>query len=261
LPALFYKDIINLLSTSVGSNEIASNAIAILMYIFWIKLVNAIFHRLMDYCIVTFEMNIQEDLYNKLFEYLQKHSFQFFSDNFTGSLISKIRKCIGSFERFTDTLSRGVIPFILNIVLILIIVGTQYLRIAVGLFVVVIICAIAQYKLYKWAYPYQEKANTLDSELGGVLSDDITNNFNIKIFSSFSREAKAFEEVNHANTKAWKTYFYKMMWVWGISRGLTGLILEIGTMYAALHLRGQGIISIGVIVLLQTYVLTLIEQL
>jgi ABC-type multidrug transport system fused ATPase/permease subunit len=126
-PALYYRDIINLLSSSVASNEIASHAIAILMYIFWIKLVSAICHRLMDYFLVTFEMDIQEDLYNRLFEYLQKHSFQFFSDNFTGSLISKIRKCVGSFERFTDTLNRNVIPFVLSIIIILIIVGTQYL--------------------------------------------------------------------------------------------------------------------------------------
>ncbi|MDR3168665.1 MAG: hypothetical protein LBU27_02710 [Candidatus Peribacteria bacterium] len=92
IPALYYRDIINLLSSSVASSEIASHAIAILMYILWIKLISAIGHRFMDYFLVKFEMDMQEDLYNKLFEYLQKHSFQFFSDNFTGSLISKIRK-------------------------------------------------------------------------------------------------------------------------------------------------------------------------
>ncbi|MDR2541724.1 MAG: hypothetical protein LBD11_08565 [Candidatus Peribacteria bacterium] len=52
-----------------------------------------------------------------------------------------------------------------------------------------------------------------------------------------------------------------MMRVWGVSRGLTSLILEIGTIYVALNLRGQGIISIGVIVLLQSYVLQLIDEL
>lgn len=51
------------------------------------------------------------------------------------------------------------------------------------------------------------------------------------------------------------------MWVWGVARGVTGLLLEIGTIYISLHLRGQGVINIGVIVLLQTYVLTLIQQL
>jgi ABC-type multidrug transport system fused ATPase/permease subunit len=93
------------------------------------------------------------------------------------------------------------------------------------------------------------------------LSDDITNNFNIKIFASFTKEAKAFAEVNHANSQARKKYYHKMMWVWGVARGVTGLILEIGTIYVSIRLWGQGSINIGVIVLLQTYVLNLIQQL
>ncbi|MDR2541723.1 MAG: hypothetical protein LBD11_08560 [Candidatus Peribacteria bacterium] len=165
LPALFYKDIINLLSSSLASSEIASNAIAILMYIFWIKLTSAILHRCMDYFLVTFEMDIMEDVYNKLFAYLQKHSFQFFTDNFTGSLISKIRKGANSFERFSDTINRNVIPFILYIVIILFIIGAQYLWLAVGLFGVIVVCSIVQYKLFLRAFPYQDKANALDSEL------------------------------------------------------------------------------------------------
>jgi hypothetical protein len=67
----------------------------------------------------------------------------------------------------------------------------------------------------------------LDTKVGGVLSDDITNNFNIKIFASFEKEAKAFAEINHTNVQARKTYFYKMMLVWGVARGVTGIILEI----------------------------------
>ncbi|MDR2191025.1 MAG: hypothetical protein LBP53_07895 [Candidatus Peribacteria bacterium] len=62
--------------------------------------------------------------------------------------------------------------------------------------------------------PYQDKANALDSELGGVLSDDITNNFNIKIFASLTREAKNFGKVNNANAQARKKYYYKMVRVW-----------------------------------------------
>ncbi|MDR2416162.1 MAG: hypothetical protein LBD75_06250 [Candidatus Peribacteria bacterium] len=165
LPALYYRDIINLLSNTIVSNEIASHAIAILAYVFRINLINAILHRILDYFLVTFEMDMQEHLYNKLFECLQKHSFQFFSDNFTGSLISKIRKCVGAFERFTDTLNRNVISVVLNIILVLIIVGMQYFWLSIGLLVVIIVCSIVQYKLFRWAYPYQDKANALDSKL------------------------------------------------------------------------------------------------
>jgi ATP-binding cassette subfamily B protein len=235
-PALYYKDIINLLSTVTASNEIAANGIAILMYILWIKLVAGTLMRVFDYFFIAFEMDMQEDLYNRIFDYLQNHSFQFFSNNFTGSLISKVRKCVSSFERFTDIVSWDFLPFLLNILLVLIIIGLQNIWIAVGLFILVIIFAIVQYKLYLWVYPYQEKANALDTKLGGLLSDDITNNFNIKIFSSLDREKRDFAELAHKNTKAWKTNYYKSMWIWATSRVLS-ITLEIGTVYVAIKLR------------------------
>ena len=122
LPAIYYKDIINLLSDTVTSNEIATHALAVLMYIFWIKLVSAIIRRIFDYFFIRFEMDINEHLYNRFFSYFQNHSFQFFSDNFTGSLISKIRKAVGSFEGLTDTISQNILPFILNVPLMLIII-------------------------------------------------------------------------------------------------------------------------------------------
>ncbi|GHV25765.1 hypothetical protein FACS1894176_05120 [Bacteroidia bacterium] len=261
LPAIFYKDIINVLSSTIASSEIAAHALAILMYLFWVKFIHAVIMRVFDYFMITMDMDINENLYNEFFSYFQNHSFQFFSDNFTGSLISKIRKAVGAVERLSDELSFSILPFLLNVILMLVIIGLQSIRIAGGFFVVIVLCCRAQYKLYLRIYPYQEKANNLDSELSGVLSDDITNSFNIKIFASLSREMKTFATINHTTFKAWKTCFYKSMRIRGISRGLTGLILEVGTLYIAIVLRGKGALEIGVIVLLQTYVARIIQYL
>ncbi|MDR2191026.1 MAG: hypothetical protein LBP53_07900 [Candidatus Peribacteria bacterium] len=139
LPALYYKDLVNLFSNVVANTEIAAHGITILMYIFRIKLSSVLLRRLNDYVMVPFEQDMQEDLYNKIFDYFQRHSTQFFADNFTGSLISKIRKCIGSFERFTDTLNFEIVPFVLNVVIILIIVGQQNPWIAGCLCIVIVL--------------------------------------------------------------------------------------------------------------------------
>ena len=129
LPALYYKDIINLLSkTQVATSEIAQHGLSILLIILWIKLVQFIFYRVYDYIIITFEMNIQEKLYNQIFSYLHQHSFQFFANNFSGSLISKVRKCVSGLERFTDMLSWNVLPFILNLILVVGIIAVQNIR-------------------------------------------------------------------------------------------------------------------------------------
>lgn len=261
IPALYYKAIIEFLADNLATNETASHAIGILMIILRIKLTRDILMRFMDYFLINFEMDINEHLYVTIWNYIQKHSFQFFSDHFTGSLISKIRKCVGSVERFTDNLNRWGIDFVLQVILILIIVGLQNIWIACMFLIVIVGCTFAQYKLFRWISPYQDEANALDTKLWWLLSDDITNNFNIKIFSSFSRESRTFSNLTHTTAHAWKTYFYKSMRIRWLARGVTGLLLEIGTIYIALLLRGEGTVSIGIIVLLQTYVLTVITYL
>ena len=261
LPALYYKDIINILSkTQVATSEIAQHGISILLIILWIKLVQFIFYRVYDYIIITFEMNIQEKLYNQIFSYLHQHSFQFFANNFSWSLISKVRKCVSGLERFTDMLSWNVLPFILNLILVVGIIAVQNIRIAISIFIWVTVFSIIQYQLHNWLHPYQEKANQLDSELGGLLSDTITNNLTIKLFASLPREQKAFSSLNHATIQARKLQYYKSMRIWGFS-AFFGLVLEIAIMYAAIRLWWMWIFEIGVIVLIQTYVLKIIEEL
>ena len=88
LPAMYYSDIINILS-------IAQHAIGVLIVIFAIKLFNnSIVFRIYDYAVVKLEMLMQQRLYDELFAHLHKHSYQYFVDHFSGKLVSQIRKMI-----------------------------------------------------------------------------------------------------------------------------------------------------------------------
>lgn len=90
----------------------------------------------------------------------------------------------------------------------------------------VAIFSFVQYKLYAFIYPYQEKANALDSEQGGLLSDIITNNFTIKFFASESKEEKKYAKLNYEAAHARKVQYFKSMWIWGTT-GLFSIFLQI----------------------------------
>lgn len=65
------------------------------MVIFAIKLVNnSLVFRIYDYAVVKLEMGMQQKLYDELFSYLHKHSYQYFVEHFSGTLVSQIRKTI-----------------------------------------------------------------------------------------------------------------------------------------------------------------------
>ncbi|OQB42464.1 MAG: hypothetical protein BWY04_00162 [candidate division CPR1 bacterium ADurb.Bin160] len=72
-----------------------------------------------------------------------------------------------------------------------------------------------QYQLYTYIQPYQDKANALDSEQGGLLSDLIVNNYTIKFFATEKREEKIYGSLNHEAASARKRQYYKSIWIWG----------------------------------------------
>lgn len=259
IPPIFYKEIIDILSSSTGiTNELSLNAIGVLMIILWIKIASFIVYRLYDFWAIALEMHIQEWINNFFLQKLQYHSYKFFSENMSWSLISKFRKGVSAFEKLSDIFSWQILPFITNVTIILIIIGMQNIWISVWIFVVILIFTWLQYVLYKYIHPYQEKANALDSEQGGLLSDLIINNYTIKLFASEKKEERKYAKLNYDTAHARKIQYHKSIWIWGSSATIW-IILEVGIMYLAIRMWGNGTISLGMIVLLQTYILRLID--
>ena len=259
IPPIFYKEIIDILSSSTGiTNELSLNAIGVLMIILWIKIASFIVYRLYDFWAIALEMNIQEWINNFFLQKLQYHSYKFFSENMSWSLISKFRKGVSAFEKLSDIFSWQILPFITNVTIILIIIGVQNIWISTWIFIVILIFTRLQYVLYKYIHPYQEKANALDSEQGGLLSDLIINNYTIKLFASEKKEERKYAKLNYDTAHARKIQYHKSIWIWGSSAAIW-IILEVGIMYLAIRMWGNGTISLGMIVLLQTYILRLID--
>ena len=259
VPPIFYKEIIDILSSSTGiTNELSLNAIGVLMIILWIKIASFIVYRLYDFWAIALEMNIQEWINNFFLQKLQYHSYKFFSENMSWSLISKFRKGVSAFEKLSDIFSWQILPFITNVTIILIIIGVQNIWISTWIFIVILIFTRLQYVLYRYIHPYQEKANALDSEQGGLLSDLIINNYTIKLFASEEKEERKYAKLNYDTAHARKIQYHKSIWIWGSSAAIW-IILEIGIMYLAIRMWWNGTISLGMIVLLQTYILRLID--
>ena len=261
LPAMYYSDMINILSeTQLARNPIAQHAIGVLMVIFAIKLVNnSLVFRIYDYAVVKLEMGMQQKLYDELFSYLHKHSYQYFVEHFSGTLVSQIRKTIWALERFTDMLTWNVLPFFLNVFLIVVIVARESRMIALGILIFIVLFSLIQYRVTNWLQPYQEKANKLDSDLGGLLSDTIGNALTVKTFAAFNREAYSFSKLNLEATSARTKQYLIFNLMWMISL-VAVVFLEIGAVRYALSLRGKGSLEIWMIVLVQTYILRIIDQ-
>lgn len=158
----------------------------------------------------------------------------------------------------TDVFVFSISSMIVTSLFIVIASGLQNFYYGLIFFVWIVVFIVVQYLLYKRNYPYEIKVNKADSELSGTLSDAITNYFNIKIFSSVRREVSAFYEKTRLWADLAKTRYYRSMVIWG-STGLLMVVCEILMLYLTIKFWGIGLISLGVFVLLQMYMVKLFD--
>lgn len=140
-------------------------------------------------------------------------------------------------------LTWNVLPFFLNVFLIVVIVARESWMIALGILIFIVLFSLIQYRVANWLQPYQEKANKLDSDLGGLLSDTIGNALTVKTFAAFDREAYSFSKLNLEATSARTKQYLIFNLMWMISL-VAVVFLEIGAVRYALSLRGKGSLEI-----------------
>ena len=99
------------------------------------------------------------------FTYLHGHSYRFFSNNFSGSLIKKVNKLASAYETITDIFMFDIrrLFIFLPFILIAIFLSSTLLGVIFSAFVIVF--GLVQYFLYKRNIPYEILANQHDSKI------------------------------------------------------------------------------------------------
>ena len=135
-------------------------------------------------------------------------------------------------------LTWNVLPFFLNVFLIVVIVGRESWIIAIGILIFIALFSLIQYRVTKWLQPYQEKANKLDPDLGGLLSDTIGNALTVKTFAAFQREAQNFAQLNAdvTNARTKQYLIFNLMWMISL---VAVVFLETGAVRYAITLWGK----------------------
>jgi ATP-binding cassette subfamily B protein len=205
------------------------------------------------------ETRVQSDLLNTCFEYLHRHSYGFFSDNFAGTLVRRVNRYTRSYEQVLDQLTFNVGQTVLRFILIFYVLFTQYWQIAIGMLIWSVIYLIIQY----WFTQYKMKFNLLrsaqDSKTTGFLSDTVANNLNIKIFSALPFEFRTFktitEKLYKIRKKTWDIGHYGEA-----AQAFLMVGLEFGIMAYGVQLWGRGEFTLGGFILIQSYVFQLFER-
>lgn len=206
--------------------------------------------------IVRIQTATMAKLEQRSFAYLIGHSYQFFQDHFSGSLVRRITRISRSFEDIFDNIQEKLIPVIVTLVGVLAVLLQRNLLIGSIVTVWVIIMLGYNYLYARWKISENVIRAAQDSRCTGFLSDAISNVLTIKLFTGVKREGKEYEKESNmlrdmrfaALTTHVKNYSFQSIII---------LILQAGILLTSIRYWSQGRLSAGDIVLFQAYFLSL----
>lgn len=249
------KYFINAMSDNAGEN--------LMKYFYWIiglGLLQTIFWRVAAYSNSILQPKGMREISDDCFEQLHNHSFNYFNNQFVGSLVKRVNRMSRSFEDITDQFFFEFFPIFLKLVTVVIVLATLKPLFGLAIFIwtllfLLIHVFIAKYKLRKYDIPKVEA----DTRATAALADSITNNSTIKLFARLPFEVARFKSI----TQDWAQ---KTMRSWIFSQHIEGLqglfmvLLEGVIFYEAIQLWGSGTLTVGDFVLIQSYLLLLFQQ-
>jgi len=256
---LFLKKLIDVLSFGVKDPAAIHLLFVALFFIAISLFAEFIFWRVNGFVGIWLEAQVMADLSRTCFNYMHKHSFAYFNNNFVGSLVKRVNWFVRGFEGLSDRIMYNLVPTLT--VLIVAIAVLMYKNLYLGLFMlgwfVIFMVFNGIFTMYKIKFDIAR--SSAESESTAVLADTITNNVNVKLFCGYNREVSFFsfvsDKVKKLRKKAWNLD--------GVIHAVQGFLMisfEVGIFYYAIRLWQRGVFTIGDFVLLQTYIMLIFDR-
>lgn len=250
---LYFKKFFDLLSQG-RTPTIVQDLIAVLVVITVLRLAQWVGWRLSTFAASFFEARVMTDLTNDCFGYLQKHSFGFFTDNFVGSLLKKVKWFSRSFEVISDRVFWNLLPLAVNGSIIIIVLFRRNVLIGLGIVAWLVIFFIINGIFIRYKLKYDIARSAAETKTTGFLADSITNQSTIKLFDGYEREMDKSrtlnEDLRRLRLKTWNFGNY-----FEAAQGFLMLTMEIGIFFLAVKLWQRGLLTIGDFVLIQSYLI------
>lgn len=258
LKPYIYKEIIDSIASGAEVNLILTRIINLALWSALIILTHQVFYRVGDYANAYFESRTMKGLYDYTFDKLLMHSYSFFSNNFSGSIVAKTKRFTRSFEIFQDTLSFQIWFSLVNIAGILFVLFIKipplgFIFLAWSVVYVLITILFTRRKVV-----FDTRKAAADSVVTGKLADTLTNILNIKIFSGRRKEQEKFRLVTaDEETKRRRAWYFGNLQ--NVFQALLMAVLQIVVLFVNIYFWSAGKMSVGTFVLIQTYMMGLFD--
>ncbi len=198
-------------------------------------------------------------LNKRCFAVLKTQKFDFFENNFSGSLIKQANRFTRAFEVIMDWFVFQFVMNVIGIAFAFFLFYQHYPDFAYYFLIWVIAYIIWSVGFSIWKLKFDKAVAQSDSKLGGAFSDAISNIFIVKSFSLEETEQRNINEISdviYKKTKiAWTLLFISFS-----VQGIMTMGIELVLVYLMIGKWQEGTFNVGEFVLFQSILLILVQR-
>jgi len=243
----YYKIFIDIL---FGASPKSESLISIIQQVFIINVFLWMSWRVVTIIDSIVPPLIVRNIVQESYDYLQHHSYKFFTDSFAGSLVKKITRLSDSYLTVSDTLLYNLYPTLVTIGVTIFFTAQISPMFAYIVSIWTIIFLSVNVYLVSGRMSLESDANKNETRISGFLADTLGNFINVISFSSYHRESKQLEQIS----TDWRTSKIRS-WIYATSSetilSAMMLSLEFFLFYFGIIFWKQGQITPGDFVMLQ----------
>jgi len=254
---VYFKRFFNELSSGQNQEIIIKNLLNILGVIVLLNLATWALWRVAAFGTNYLESITMNNLSKRCFDYLHKHSYAYFSNSFTGSIVKKAKSFVSSFEVLADQWFFELIPAIVKITVITLVLTRVNIFLGLGMALWTLMFLVINWLFTKYKVKYDIETSKAETSTSSFLADTVTNNTNIKLFNGYEKESFDYSGLLEALHKI-RLFSWNLATKFFALQSFLLLVLEMGIFYFAIKLWGRGILTIGDFVLIQSYIIEVI---
>ena len=257
---LYYKEFFDTLSLPGAADSFVGTLRDVVLFILGLNLIVFLCRRFISFGMQYLASSMVGDLRTRAFSYLIDHSQRFFTGMFTGTLVQRVNRFANSYDRLADRVIYDIVPIVIQVVGVIWILLDEHPAMAAIILVWATLFMLLNYVFARWKLKYDIASVAQDSKTSGVLADIITNQPTVDAHGSHRQEKTRYG--NEVRIQARMTRFR-----WNLSesmetvQALLIVLVEFAVFYYGINLWAKGEFSIGMFVLIQTYIFRLTAQL
>ena len=256
---IFFKNIIDIISKNLDKNIAFLEIKEIFIYFVIIQIIIFITWRIIDYVLQIWRVKVDINISLECFEYIHKHSHNFFINSFAWSWNKKVSRLVWAIQWLLDIFIRDITRFIFSYIFIVIVLYKQNIYLWIWVLVWIWTFIIISYFLSNIRIPYVKEASIEWTKQWWIYADTIINNYNISIFGSLKKEyqiikdwLKKWEKLEKKSTYVYIFTFIFLSWM--------AILWEIALLYFSIKFWFLWYISVWTFVLILSYQMILSQQ-